>query len=78
MPLMEPRIFACCDKCMDDSDDMGLTALAQSGSYDDRNIPSALKRMGWKVDGDKTFCPDCLERAENESTAIARAEGRAS
>lgn len=59
MPIMDPVIRACCDKCQCDSDEMGLTALARPGNYDERNVVNSLKRQGWTIDGDKTFCEDC-------------------
>jgi hypothetical protein len=60
MPVMDPVIRACCDKCECDSDEMHLTPLARSGSYDERSIPGQLRHMGWTIEGDKTFCPDCV------------------
>jgi len=59
MPLLDPTIRACCDKCQEDSDEMGLTPLARSGSYDERNVPGALRRMGWVIEGAVTYCPEC-------------------
>lgn len=59
MGLMDPVIRACCDRCLEDSDEIGLTPLARSGSYDERNVENTLRRMGWTIDGDKTICPDC-------------------
>lgn len=35
-----------------------LTALA-GGCFDERNVPSELRRLGWTVDGDTHYCPDC-------------------
>lgn len=67
MPLMEPTIKAYCDKCYDESDEMGLTALAQSGSYDERNVPGELKRQEWKIFGNKTICPNCAEAYETDA-----------
>jgi len=31
------------------------------GGWDDRNVEGELKRRGWRIEGDKTYCPDCRE-----------------
>lgn len=59
MPLMDPSLKACCDKCQCDSEELYLEPLAQCGSYDERSVPKQLKAFGWTIDGDKTYCPDC-------------------
>lgn len=59
MPIGDPVIHVECDKCGEVSDPMNLTALAQSGSWDERNIKPRLKRDGWTIDGNTTICPEC-------------------
>lgn len=38
-----------------------MTALAQRGSYDTRDIEKRMKREGWQIDGDAHMCPDCVD-----------------
>ena len=58
--LGEPEILACCDRCGCDSEPLGMTATV-GGGWDDRNVEGELKRWGWRIEGDKTYCPDCRE-----------------
>ena len=64
--ILDPTIRAMCDRCKVDSDEMEMTALA-GGGYDERNVAGTLKRWGWRVEGDRTVCPECVE-AEAEKT----------
>ena len=58
MPLNDPTITATCDECSESSDPMELCCLA-GGGWDERYVPDKLKKRGWKIDGDRTICPDC-------------------
>lgn len=52
------------------TEEITLTATAGHGSYDMRNVPGELRRLGWTVDGSETFCPDCsVERARDARNA---------
>ena len=59
----DATVTAWCDIC-GTKEEIQLTALARSGSYDMRNVEADLKGLYWSVDGDKTICPDCLEEAK--------------
>lgn len=64
----EPRICVDCDNCHTE-DWFEMTALA-ARSWDDRNLAKAMKRLGWIVDGDHTYC--CEEcAAEAKATRAA-------
>jgi hypothetical protein len=60
MPIGEPFIQVECDKCEYVSDPYSLTMLA-GGGWDARNLPRKLEREGWKVEGNVTTCPECVE-----------------
>lgn len=66
MPLDEPTISAICDKCDEVSDPMTMTALA-GGGWDSRNIPRRLERDGWRIEGHKLTCPECIALEEEEA-----------
>ena len=50
-----------CDGECGEAIEINLTALARSGSWDERNVESALKAAGWVEikTGDMTYCADC-------------------
>ena len=49
-----------CDRC-GECEQFGGTALA-GGAYDARNIPRALRKNGWRCEGEggETICPECI------------------
>ena len=66
MTISSASVTATCDRCLVGSDPIELTALAQSGSWDERNVKSALKRMGWQLDEDGTVtCDECLIKKDS-------------
>lgn len=62
--LGDPVVHVECDRCGEISDGLGLTLLA-GPAWDMRNIDAAIKRMGWRIDGDDTHvCDNCVEFEE--------------
>lgn len=58
-------IVVTCDGCGEDVE-IQLTALARSGSYDERNVSRQLKSMGWTNNGDEDYCESCSEERKSE------------
>ena len=57
--ISDAYVMVTCDKC-GTSDEVELTALAQRGSYDTRNVRSRIESWGWSVGTDDTvLCGDC-------------------
>jgi len=56
-----------CDQCSEEVN-IKLTALAQNGSWDERDLNDRIVKEGWIWnDKEETICPDCQkENAENE------------
>ena len=58
-----------CDRCMEETDPIGLCALA-SGGWDERNVKSELLEWGWRVTGTETVCENCVEDEDREKEDI--------
>jgi hypothetical protein len=69
MGICDPRIEVVCDGagCMA-SDEFGLCPLA-GGGWDDRYLEGELESNGWKLEGGRWLCPDCLADGEFEDEA---------
>jgi hypothetical protein len=54
-----------CDVCQDPgmAEQVQLTALARAG-WDERNVSGELHSRGWRVEGEKDICPNCVEDEE--------------
>jgi hypothetical protein len=65
----DPYVIVTCDRCETYTDELGLTALAGRGQYDERNLPADLARNGWRVeeDGHRHTCPDCQDEEEENA-----------
>jgi hypothetical protein len=58
----------CDGKGCRESDEIQLTALARSGSYDDRNVAREIKRMGWhELPDDRHLCESCATGADDNA-----------
>lgn len=60
MSISDGYVNVECDRCHEE-EQMEMTALAQRGSYDMRNIEARMKRDGWRIEGDTHTCPDCVD-----------------
>lgn len=65
MALSDPILTVDCDDC-GDAEELRLTCTARG--WDDRDVPSQLKRLGWTEgdDGNTHYCKDCSERRAKE------------
>ncbi len=63
--IMDPYVMVMCDRkgCLAQAE-VPLTATGGYESYDMRNVRHHLNRDGWQVDGDTTYCPDCVEEGK--------------
>ena len=54
-----------CDVCEDPGmdEEIILCALA-GGGWDERNVNALLHRAGWRVEGEKDICSNCVEDRE--------------
>ena len=59
--INDPKIYVDCDYCCE-GEEFDMTPLAK-GAFDDRDLEDTLKRLGWIIEGDLTFC--CKECFEN-------------
>jgi len=63
--INDPTIYVDCDYCAT-GEEFNLTPLAK-GAWDDRDLKKNLKKRGWIIDGDLTFCTQkCYELWKNE------------
>ncbi len=66
MSLSDALVHIYCDKCGED-DEIALTALAQRGSYDMRNVQKSLERMGFVDKGNgRHWCATCVEEEKGD------------
>lgn len=59
--INSPVVVIDCDGCGVESDPVACCALA-GNCWDTRNVPAMLKRWGWTVDGERTYCEECSEQ----------------
>lgn len=59
----EPKMIVYCDNCGEEIE-LGLTTTGRG--YDERSIDSDLKREGWILDGESTFCCEVCKDMYNE------------
>lgn len=62
--IYEAKVEAQCDECQDEFAEVELDYVyrdysGNSGHYDDSNVETELKELGWKVADEKHFCPSC-------------------
>ena len=55
-----PFLVIECDCCGAQVEE-DLIKLASRDAWSDRHVKDALKRQGWKIDGDILICSDCQE-----------------
>lgn len=68
MSISGAFVHVYCDKC-NEEDEIELTALAQRGSYDTRNVPAALARKGFVDKGNGShWCAECVAEAEESDS----------
>ncbi len=67
MPIGDPHIQVECDKC-GEVEEFGMTSLAQR-SWDNRDLAAKMKHAHWRVDGDETICPECVEQEVEKAEA---------
>lgn len=60
MGIGSPFLIVECDCCGAQVEE-DLIALAPRDSWSDRHVKKSIERQGWKIDGNKTICPDCQE-----------------
>lgn len=61
-------VYVTCDSddCRE-NEEISLTPLGRGRSWDDRNVKHELERLGWLIEGDKTFCPECDEALNEDA-----------
>jgi len=64
--LSDAYVEVSCDGCHAVEVVVTLTAIACNG-WDERNVASYLKSIGWSVDGDEHYCDECTKGDSNGS-----------
>lgn len=61
MSISDAYVRVECDSC-GAVDEIGLTALAGHGVWDERDVKRRIERMGWKETGeDAHLCESCVD-----------------
>lgn len=70
----DPVVAVVCDSCGYE-EEHGLTPLARK-AWDMRDLKFDLERSGWRIEGDNTYCPECVEEEKDRAAEKAEQEER--
>lgn len=65
--ISDAYVLVTCDNECGSEQEIQLTPLAHHGSYDMRDVESAMKNYGWVKDGDRDICEDCAADDEEDN-----------